>query len=79
MDIILIITSAFAAISCLYISVIMFSNKGRLFVNSLSYLLLLFSIAKFIDLGNTTFSFVEDCISILTSNLFFINWVIVNG
>ena len=52
MDIILIITSAFAAISCLYISVIMFSNKGRLFVNSLSYLLLLFSIAKFIDLGN---------------------------
>ena len=49
---ILIITSAFAAISCLYISVIMFSNKGRLFVNSLSYLLLLFSIAKFIDLGN---------------------------
>lgn len=52
MDVILIITSAFAAISCLYISVIMFSNKGRLFVNSLSYLLLLFSIAKFIDLGN---------------------------
>ena len=52
MDIILIITSAFAAISCLYISVIMFSNKGRLFVNSLSYLLLLFSIAKFIDIGN---------------------------
>ena len=52
MDIILIITSAFAAISCLYVSVIMFSNKGRLFVNSLSYLLLLFSIAKFIDLGN---------------------------
>ena len=52
MDIILIITSAFAAISCLYISVIMFSNKGRLFVNSLSYLLLLFAIAKFIDLGN---------------------------
>ena len=52
MDIILIITSAFAAISCLYISVIMFSNKGRLFVNSLSYLLLLFSIAKLIDLGN---------------------------
>ena len=49
---ILIITSAFAAISCLYISVIMFSNKGRLFVNSLSYLLLLFSIAKLIDLGN---------------------------
>ena len=54
MDIILIITSAFAAISCLYISVIMFSNKGRLFVNSLSYLLLLFSIAKFIDIGNVT-------------------------
>ena len=52
MDIILIITSAFAAISCLYISVIMFSNKGRLFVNSLSYLLLFFSIAKFIDIGN---------------------------
>jgi len=52
MDIILIITSAFAAISCLYISVIMFSNKGRLFVNSLSYLLLLFSISKFIDIGN---------------------------
>ena len=52
MDIILIITSAFAAISCLYISVIMFSNKGRLFVNSLQYLLLLFAIAKFIDLGN---------------------------
>lgn len=52
MDLILIITSAFAAISCLYISIIMFSNKGRLFVNSLSYLLLLFSIAKFIDLGN---------------------------
>ena len=52
MDIILIITSAFAAISCLYISVIMFSNKGKLFVNSLSYLLLLFSIAKFIDIGN---------------------------
>ena len=51
MDIILIITSAFAAISCLYISVIMFSNKGRLFVNSLSYLLLFFSIAKFIDIG----------------------------
>ena len=52
MDIILIITSAFAATSCLYISVIMFSNKGRLFVNSLSYLLLLFSISKFIDIGN---------------------------
>ena len=52
MDIILIITSAFAAISCLYISIIMFSNKGRLFVNSLQYLLLLFAIAKFIDLGN---------------------------
>lgn len=52
MDIILIITSAFAAISSLYVSVIMFSNKGRLFVNSLSYLLLLFSIAKLIDLGN---------------------------
>ena len=52
MDVILIITSAFAAISCLYISVIMFSNKGRLFVNSLSYLLLLFSISKFIDIGN---------------------------
>ena len=52
MDIILIITSAFAAISCLYISVIMFSNKGRLFVNSLSYLLLFFSIVKFIDIGN---------------------------
>ena len=51
MDIILIITSAFAAISSLYVSVIMFSNKGRLFVNSLSYLLL-FSIAKLIDLGN---------------------------
>tara|TARA_B110001450_G_scaffold242459_1_gene252803 strand:+ start:649 stop:1803 length:1155 start_codon:yes stop_codon:yes gene_type:complete len=52
MDIIITVTSAFAAISCLYISVIMFSNKGRLFVNSLSYLLLLFSIAKFIDIGN---------------------------
>ena len=52
MDIIITITSAFAAISCLYISIIMFSNKGRLFVNSLSYLLLLFSIAKFIDIGN---------------------------
>lgn len=52
MDLILIITSAFAAISCVYISFIMFSNKGRLFVNSLSYLLLLFSISKFIDLGN---------------------------
>lgn len=51
MDII-IITTAFAAVSCLYISVIMFSNKGRLFVNSLSYLLLLFFIAKFMDLGN---------------------------
>ena len=52
MDLIIIVTSAFAAISCLYISIIMFSNKGRLFVNSLSYLLLLFSIAKFIDIGN---------------------------
>ena len=52
MHIIITVTSAFAAISCLYISVIMFSNKGRLFVNSLSYLLLLFSIAKFIDIGN---------------------------
>ncbi|MDB9794226.1 AraC family transcriptional regulator [Flavobacteriaceae bacterium] len=52
MDIIITVTSAFAAISCLYISVIMFSNNGRLFVNSLSYLLLLFSIAKFIDIGN---------------------------
>ena len=52
MDLIIIVTSAFAAISCLYISIIMFSNKGRLFVNSLSYLLLLFSIAKFIYIGN---------------------------
>ena len=52
MDLIIIVTSAFAAISCFYISIIMFSNKGRLFVNSLSYLLLLFWIAKFIDIGN---------------------------